>query len=33
MHAALFFPYPLFFLPGYPGKVFNEATSRASNDD
>ena len=29
MHAALFFPYPWFFPLGFPGKVFNEAASRA----
>ena len=29
MHAALFFPYSWFFPLGFPGKVFNEAASRA----
>lgn len=29
MHTALFFPYPWFFPLGFPGKVFNEAASRA----
>ena len=29
MHTALFFPYPWVFPLGFPGKVFNEAASRA----
>ena len=32
MHAALFFPYPWFFPLGFPGKVFNEAASRAHHE-